>query len=106
MRKADVKIGEIYWVKVSGKPAKVKLDCAHPAGGWFGTNTATGRQIRIYTAAKLRGLVPTQAELAALAQQARDEARAIQGPYLSYRAGIGTRYSAVKRGARLLFATF
>jgi len=33
MRKKDIKIGEVYAVKVSGQIAPVVIDEAHPAGG-------------------------------------------------------------------------
>lgn len=54
MKKADVKIGTTYVVKVSGLLVPVTLDAESPHGGWTGTNTKTGRQVRIRTAAKLR----------------------------------------------------
>ena len=54
MQKHNVKIGTIYIVKVSGTLAKVRLTREHARGGWYGTNLATGREIRIRTAARLR----------------------------------------------------
>ncbi len=54
MQKHNVKIGTTYIVKVSGTLAKVRLTREHPRGGWYGTNLATGREIRIRTAARLR----------------------------------------------------
>jgi hypothetical protein len=54
MQKQDVHIGTTYIVKVSGTLAKVRLTREHPRGGWYGTNLATGREIRIRTAARLR----------------------------------------------------
>ena len=59
MKKANVEIGNIYIVKVSGKLAKVKLAGFSPYGGWVGTNLATGREVRIKTAARLRSEVTT-----------------------------------------------
>lgn len=53
MKKADVKVGEVYLAKVSGKVVRVKLDAVSPFGGWLGTNKATGRQVRIKSAARL-----------------------------------------------------
>ena len=44
-------------MKVSGTLAKVRLTGEHPRGGWYGTNLATGREIRIRTAARLRSEV-------------------------------------------------
>ncbi len=54
MKKADVQIGELYAVKVSGKVAPVVIDEAHPNGGWVGTNQETNRQVRIKSAQRLR----------------------------------------------------
>ncbi len=54
MQKQNVKVGSTYIVKVSGTLAKVRLTREDPRGGWHGTNLATGRDIRIRTAARLR----------------------------------------------------
>ena len=54
MQKQNVKVGTTYIVKVSGTLAKVRLTREHARGGWYGTNLATGREIRIRTAARLR----------------------------------------------------
>jgi hypothetical protein len=54
MKKADVKVGEVYAVKVSGNMAPVVIDEEHPKGGWNGTNQETNRQVRIKTAQRLR----------------------------------------------------
>ena len=54
MQKQNVKVGTTYIVKVSGTLAKVRLTREHPRTGWYGTNLATGREIRIRTAARLR----------------------------------------------------
>ena len=54
MQKHNVQIGTTYIVKVSGTLAKVRITREHPRGGWYGTNLATGREIRIRTAARLR----------------------------------------------------
>ena len=71
MQKQDVHIGTTYIVKVSGTLARVRITREHPRGGWFGTNLATGREIRIRTAARLRSEVPTAQEISP------DEARQI-----------------------------
>ena len=55
MKKADVKIGGIYLAKVSQQLTKVQLVRESPYGGWDATNLATGRTVRIKTAARLRG---------------------------------------------------
>ncbi len=54
MKKAEVKVGEMYAVKVSGNMAPVVIDEEHPNGGWVGTNQETNRQVRIKTARRLR----------------------------------------------------
>lgn len=58
MKKNDVKLNQVYSVKVSGTLARVKLTAENPRGGWDGTNLATGRTVRIKTAARLRGPAP------------------------------------------------
>jgi hypothetical protein len=57
MTKAKVSIGTTYIVKVSGSLAKVRItrECAYV--GWYGTNLATGREIRIRTAGRLRSAI-------------------------------------------------
>ena len=57
MKKKDVKIGEVYMAKVSGKSVRVRVDSESRYGGWDGTNLLTGRQIRIKTVARLRPMV-------------------------------------------------
>ena len=71
MQKANVHIGSTYIVKVSGTLAKVRINREHQRGGWYGTNLATGREIRIRTAARLRKEVPPAQEISP------DEARRI-----------------------------
>lgn len=53
MIKRDVEIGGVYLAKVSDKIVKVRIEGESPNGGWFATNTATGREVRIRTAARL-----------------------------------------------------
>jgi hypothetical protein len=71
MQKQNIRVGSTYIVKVSGTLAKVRLTREHPRGGWYGTNLATGREIRIRTAARLRSEVPHAQEISP------DEARRI-----------------------------
>ena len=54
MKKAEVQIGNTYIAKVSGVMAKVRITGESPYGGWRGKNLATGREIRIRSAARLR----------------------------------------------------
>lgn len=55
MKKNQVRIGETYTVKVSGQLAPVRVKGTSPYGGWIGVNTKTNREVRIRTAARLRG---------------------------------------------------
>jgi hypothetical protein len=72
MQKHHVKVGATYLVRVSGTLTKVRLTREHDRGGWYGTNLATGREIRIRTAARLRSEAP-----AATQGMSPDEARRI-----------------------------
>ena len=63
MQKNNVKVGTTYIVKVSGTLAKVRLTREDARGGWYGTNLATGREIRIRTAARLRSEVAPAQEI-------------------------------------------
>ncbi len=54
MKKRDVQIGSTYIAKVSGVLTKVRITRESPYGGWQGTNLATGREVRIRSAARLR----------------------------------------------------
>ena len=55
MKKDEVKVGQEYLVKVSDKVVPVHIDAEHSSGkGWVGTNTLTGRQVRIKSAQRLR----------------------------------------------------
>ncbi len=55
MKKADVKVGETYLAKVSGKVVPVRIDAENPRGGWDATNTVTKKKVRIKSAQRLRG---------------------------------------------------
>jgi hypothetical protein len=54
MKKRDVQIGNTYIAKLSGVLAKVCITRESSFGGWYGTNLATGREVRIRGAARLR----------------------------------------------------
>lgn len=60
MKKANVEIRGVYVAKVSGQIVKVRIDRESPYGGWDATNLATGRAIRIRSAARLRGHAATR----------------------------------------------
>lgn len=102
MKKADVKIGETYTAKVSGKLVPVKLVGTHTYGGWIGINMETNRHVQIKTAARLRSKVLNAAERT---QLAKDRVVFLQ-PALSGAAWClwGARLNPAKRGARLCLA--
>jgi len=54
MKQADVRLGGVYAAKVSGKVVPVRIDAVTGRGGWTGTNQATGKQVRIKSAQRLR----------------------------------------------------
>ena len=54
MKKADVKIGKVYMVTVSGNRARVRLTNENPDGGWDGLNLDTNRKVRVKTAGRLQ----------------------------------------------------
>lgn len=55
MKKREVEIGGVYVAKVSGRIVTVRIDGESPYGGWDATNLATRRDVRIRSAARLRG---------------------------------------------------
>lgn len=54
MKKAQVSVGGVYIVRVSGNLVEVRLTGECPYGGWYGLNLRTNKQVRIKTAARLR----------------------------------------------------
>ena len=54
MKKEDVEIGKAYLVKVSGRLVNVTITSENHHGGWNAMSQATGRHVRIRTAARLR----------------------------------------------------
>ena len=59
MKKAEVEIRGVYVAKVSGRLVTVRLESESLYGGWDATNLATGRAVRIKSAARLRREVRT-----------------------------------------------
>lgn len=47
MERAEVKIGEVYTLRVGGRLCAVRFVRRVRQGGWYGENTATGRRVRI-----------------------------------------------------------
>ena len=60
MKKSEIEVGTTYIAKVSGVLAKVRITGESPYGGWRGKNLATGREVRIRSAARLRRLAQEQ----------------------------------------------
>lgn len=54
MKKADVKLGQIYLVKVAGNLVPVKITSEHDNGGWMGKSEKTGKPIRVKSPQRLR----------------------------------------------------
>jgi len=63
MKKSEVEIGKTYIVKVSGYLTHVRIISESPFGGWNGRSLATGQEIRIQTAARLRSEVKPAEEI-------------------------------------------
>lgn len=55
MKRSEVEIGGVYLAKVSGRVVYVRILRPSQHGGWVAVSTATGREVRIKTAARLRG---------------------------------------------------
>jgi hypothetical protein len=54
MKKNEIKIGGLYVAKVSDRLVTIRIDSTNSHGGWDGTNTATGKRIRVKSAQRLR----------------------------------------------------
>lgn len=54
MKKNDVKIGGVYYAKVSGAVTKIEIVSTSSYGGWHGKNLRTGKPVRIKSAQRLR----------------------------------------------------
>ena len=60
MLKKDVQVGKRYIAKVSGTVVPVYIVSESPHGGWNAINSVTRRDVRIKSAARLRGLAANQ----------------------------------------------
>jgi len=54
MTKDQIRLGGLYIARISGRIVAVRIEQPSIHGGWRATNMATGREIRIRTAARLR----------------------------------------------------
>jgi len=54
MKKNEVQVGKQYIAKVSGKLVPIQILEESRRGGWVAKNVATGRTVRVKTAARLR----------------------------------------------------
>ena len=79
MKKADVKIGETYAAKVSGRIVHVRIDGVSAYGGWNATNLETKRVIRVKSAQRLRDV--READEAAARVRRASEALRTQQPF-------------------------
>lgn len=70
MKKNDVKIGQSYMAKVTDSVVPVRIDAVNSHGGWDGKNIASGRNVRIKSAQRLRRKC-TEADLAGLSRDLR-----------------------------------
>ena len=105
MKKAEVKIGETYRVKVSGNMADVRITGENPHGGFDGVNVLTNRKVRVKSPQRLRGKTPARpakrSKIVSLAQyeaEAATEAKAPSAPKAKKaRKATGKAKTATKR---------
>jgi len=76
MKKSEVKVGQTYRVKVSGKITDVRITAVNHNGGWDGVNTATNRPVRIKSAQRLRNAAQRPAKRKKIVSLAQYEAEA------------------------------
>jgi len=57
MKQDQIKLGQVYAAKVTGKVVPVRIDAENPNGGWDATNIHTNRPVRIKSAQRLRNRV-------------------------------------------------
>ena len=74
MKKADVRIGATYLVKVASNLVPVKIDRAHDNGGWEGSQK-TGKTIRIKSPQRLRKRLADAENLKAVHKADQENAR-------------------------------
>jgi len=55
MKKNEVSVGKTYWANITGDRVPVRIESESPHGGWIGRSIKTGREVRIKTAARLKG---------------------------------------------------
>ncbi|MBN2583204.1 MAG: winged helix-turn-helix domain-containing protein [Planctomycetes bacterium] len=89
MKKADVKVGATYLVKVAGNLVPVKIDREHDRGGWEGTSAKSGKTIRIKSAQRLRKRLADAAPVAAEPAKATQETKKTPGRDTGQRAATG-----------------
>jgi hypothetical protein len=57
IRKKDVRVGGRYRAEVNQRIVTIRITRESPYGGWDAVNESTGRDVRIRSATRLRGLV-------------------------------------------------
>jgi hypothetical protein len=74
MKKNEVKIGETYLAKVTGKVVPVRIFRENPRGGWDAINTKTRRTVRVKSAQRLRKRLDDVASVANTPEAATKDA--------------------------------
>jgi hypothetical protein len=102
MKRADVRVGEAYAIRIQKQECRVRIESARSNGGWDATNLATGKEVRIKNPSGLKAL-PTTAEggdggeVTAIVAEPEVEATVAEpvGP-------AGKKLSAIDAAARVL----
>ena len=78
MKKAEVKIGGVYYAKVTNRKVEIRIEAEKPRGGWEATNLATGKKITIKSAQRLQGEVGAKsAKTAEMAEETTSPPKAV-----------------------------
>jgi hypothetical protein len=62
MNERQIKIGRVYTAKITNREVPLRIDEKHTDGGWITTSLASGKRVRIKTAARF-GREVTRAEI-------------------------------------------
>jgi hypothetical protein len=57
IKKAEVALGDVYAMRVSGTWSQVRVESVNPYGGWFCMNLRTNRRIHVRSAVRFKVLV-------------------------------------------------
>jgi hypothetical protein len=94
MKKNEVKVGGRYIAKVSGKLVQVRITGTSGHGGWDAVNEATGKEVRIKSAQRLRGeagpkTAPKAADVAPVGAGAKPAAEVAKDAKAAPAAAVG-----------------